>query len=165
MKAKKNSNKNMLYGLIFGSVFMTIIALIVFIHPADVNSKESHQKLLNLRNNITGEFLSKCKIETLWCKFSIGEVDLDELAEILRNTQSAYAPGHSIPYAGLTFTEDKTDEYLVVNISIYEQNMHGEALLNCELFRNETGLAGNYFSSPELTEWTKKVFPEVFERF
>ena len=157
MESKQNSDKNILPDLLFGLIFMSIISLIILIRPKDVGSKESFQKLNDLKNQITCDSLSKCKIETSKCVFNIEEVDLNELAEYLRNSKSAYAPGHSLPLASLTFKEIKDDEYLIIDISIYEKNNNKvTALFNCELFRNDTGLASNFFSSTELTEWAKK---------
>ena len=159
MDNKRNSDKNILPGLIFGLIFMTFIVLCIVIHPKDVGSKESFQKLNNLKNSITGDFLSECKIQTTGCEFNNEEVDFNELAEYIgnSNSQSAYAPGHSIPLARITFAGNKKDnEYLMIYISIYENNRKGTALLACELYRNDTGLALDYFSSAELTEWAKR---------
>ena len=133
--------------------------------PKKLNTNKFHQELIDIKNNITGDFLLQCKRKSNKYDFTAKEIDMYELAEYIRNTRPIYTTGHNLPYASITFTESKSDDYFEINIAFFNLlNNYGVAVLDCELYKKGKCVASKKFSSSELTDWAIRYFPEVFEQ-
>ena len=126
---------------------------------------KDRQELNKIRNHITEEFLSQCKVETARCNFNVEEANLYELAEYIRNAEPSHSTGHSFPYASIIFSQENKDESFEIYISLFDLfDVKGVAILTCYLYKNGKCAALESFSSSELTEWTRMYFPEIFEK-
>ena len=145
--------------------FLLIFPIWCGTRHSEVGTKESNQKLLEIKNTITGEFLKNCKIKTSNCDFDLEHADMNELAGYIRNARPVYATGHSVPYVEISFKENKNDEYFTIRICFFNKlKSYGVAILDCILYKGEKHLASKYFSSPELTDWSVRYFPKVFDK-
>lgn len=107
----------------------------------------------------------QCEIEKSECSFITEETDMNELAEIIRNTRSIYSFEHKDSYASIASIENNKENYSHLTISIYNHpDMKGVAVLKYALYKKGKKLASEEFSSPELIYWAIKNFPEIFEQ-
>ena len=126
---------------------------------------EGHKKLLEIKNNLTKDDLLNCNIETWQCSIDIKEIDMIELAELLKDTVPIYPIYRKLPYASLSFKQTDELNYFLIDINIYnELNINGVAVLDIYLYKNGKTVAYQYYSSPELTEWGLKLLPDVFNK-
>jgi len=160
---KKSCNLTKIIILVFSFLLMLISCNKNTVSREEM--MEGHKKLLEIKNNLTKDDLLNCNIETWQCSIDIKEIDMIELAELLKDTVLIYPIYRKLPYASLSFKQTDELNYFLINIDIYnELNINGVAVFNMDLYKNGKPVARQSYSSPKLTEWGIKIFPDIFNK-
>ena len=134
-------------------------------NPSEEEIKKGHQELLEIKNNLSNYELVNCDIETSQCSISVDKIDMQQLADILKNTRPIYPIFRKTPYAALSLKQRDNENYFLIVINIYNVlNVNGAAVLDMYLYNGEKIVVGQYYSSQELTDWCINQFPEVFNK-
>ncbi len=148
---------------ISGIVFMLAVGGILLFSNEPWNHKKNEQnrkacdeRVERFRTEEIDEFLQNCNIEYSLDITDVHEINLDELAGIIKTAVRDYEPlGRSRFFGKIVFSGKVGDEAFEVALKFSDNTRYGYSSFT---------ISGRQFSSPQLKEWSQKNFPEAFKR-
>ncbi len=154
--------------LIPGIMFMAIILIIIIKvnEPWKWKEQEKFQKdekMENFRTEKIKEFLPNSDITYALSEHIRHEIDLDELAEIIKKTEPSYMTVWRSKFFGIvSFSGKIEDDEWTVELYFSGYIKTGYVFINID-YSDPYDAVGKSFSSAELNEWARKNYPDVFD--